>query len=827
VLVFSLVAREAAWAARRLSRTPGFVAVAVLTLAVATAPSLIFRLVDEAVLPPLPYERAHELVAIGQRVSFGRMCTSYPKLRHLRERSRTMDVSWLTSGVVFLERGTESVRLSVRAVTPNFFGVLRARPSLGRVFSEDENTHVLAHPVVVLSDRLWRTRFGGRPDVVGERVVLNGRTFTILGVMPEGFRERWWEWTGISGPDAWIPAMMAPVGMLASAKLWRDTPLAIEAPNATIWAGYGRLREGHSLTEARAEAAAVGREVTRLWSGVDGVVAPFDVVPLSEESVDPKILHAVSLVKIAGGLILLLGVLNLAHLFLARGLARAQTLGLHNVLGAPRWVLVWGALCEALFVGAAGGFVAAVLTRGALAALAVAEPTILTAPFGVTFDPAAWHVSRGLVAAAFVLSIAAALIFGLTPAWKTTRLDGPSFLRVGSGVKRGGLRQLRPTRPRGLMVAMEMALALALTLPALLLVRTLSHLVMADLGFQPQQVATAELRLPSAYSVPAAVDFVEEATRRLGQTPGVLSASWVSCLPIDCASYTSAVKSAGSRENALIASVHVVAPHAFATLGIPIRGGRDFGANDRPGSAPVVILSERAVRLLGGAAPGSRIEVPVIGSEALEVAGIVADVPYRDLSAEPMPAVYLPLAQRPQTEGVLVARALGDSMAIAGPLRLAVASLDAHMEPLAVSSLAGRVERSISRFRGAAWLLGAAAVLALFLSAIGVYGLLSSLVAQSLPEMAIRIALGAAPAALGRSLVAATLRLGLVGLIVGASLGSWGATYLRSYLYGVSPWDLRTLLLSVVVAMALASLAALRPSYRASRADPLATLRCE
>ncbi len=241
----------------------------------------------------------------------------------------------------------------------------------------------------------------------------------------------------------------------------------------------------------------------------------------------------------------------------------------------------------------------------------------------------------------------------------------------------------------------------------------------------------------------------------------------------------------------------------------------------------MVILSERAARLLGGAAPGSRIEVPVIGSEALEVAGIVADVPYRDLSAEPMPAVYLPLAQRPQTEGVLVARALGDSMAIAGPLRLAVASLDAHMEPLAVSSLAGRVERSISRFRGAAWLLGAAAGLALFLSAIGGYGLLSSLVAQSLPEMAIRIALGAAPAALGRSLVAATLRLGLVGLIVGASLGSWGATYLRSYLYGVSPWDLRTLLLSVVVAMALASLAALRPSYRASRADPLATLRCE
>jgi ABC-type antimicrobial peptide transport system permease subunit len=153
--------------------------------------------------------------------------------------------------------------------------------------------------------------------------------------------------------------------------------------------------------------------------------------------------------------------------------------------------------------------------------------------------------------------------------------------------------------------------------------------------------------------------------------------------------------------------------------------------------------------------------------------------------------------------------------------------MDPHLEPLVGSALAARVEQSIARFRGAAWLLGVAAALALFLSAVGVYGLLSSLVAQSRPEMAIRMALGAAPAALARSLATATLRLALAGLVVGAALGSWGTTYLRSYLYGVSPWDLQTLAWSVVVAIALASLAALRPSYRASQSDPLATLRCE
>ena len=160
-------------------------------------------------------------------------------------------------------------------MTPNFFAVLGAAPSLGRVFGEDENVQVLSHPVVVLSDRLWRTRFGAAKEVVGQQVVLNGRTFTVLGVMPRGFRESWWEWTGLSGSDAWIPAMMAPIGMSPNAKAWRDTPLAIEATHANLWLGVGRLRADHSLREARAEAAVLGREVTHLWPPPPGVVAPW------------------------------------------------------------------------------------------------------------------------------------------------------------------------------------------------------------------------------------------------------------------------------------------------------------------------------------------------------------------------------------------------------------------------------------------------------------------------------------------------------------------------------------------------------------------------
>lgn len=737
-----------------------------------------------------------------------------------------MDVAASTAGIVFLERG-ESVRLSVDAVTPNFFAVLGARPALGRTFGEDENVQILGHPVVVLSGRLWRARFGGRSDVVGEEVVLNGRAFSVVGVMPEEFRLRWLDWRGLSGPDAWIPAMMAPVGMLA--KPWRDMPLAIEATGSTIWLGLGRLRPGHSLAEARAEADALGREVKILWPKANAEAEmPFDLIPLSEEAVNPKILHAVSLLKVAGVLVLLLGSLNLGHLFLARGLERANTLGLHTVLGAPRLALVWGLLCEALFVGAAGGLVAVILTRAALVMLAVAEPSILTAPFGVTFDPAGWRADWRLVAASVATSVAAALMSGLAPAWRTTRLEAAAFLRLGAGVRAGGLRQLRLTRPRGLLVAVETAVALALTLPALLLVLTMGNLVTADLGFRPQGIATAELRLPTArYPPPAAAAFVDEAIRTLAQTPGIESAGWASCLPIECAFYTSAVTARGSRESGLTASVHAVAPGAFRTLGIPLRDGHDFTPEERADGPAVVIVSERTARLLGDVTPGGRIDVLAVGGGALEVVGIVGDVPYRDLAAEPLPAVYFPLAQRPQTEGVLIARPNGDAKATAGLLRQTVAGLDGHLETLSVGTLGARVDGSVARFRGAAWLLGVAAALALLLSAVGIYGLLSSLVAQSIPEIAIRLALGAAPAGIVRSLSGATLRLAVVGLAAGAGIGSWGSTYLRSYLYGVRPWDARALLLTLAAAAALAFAAALSPARRASRTEPLTALRCD
>jgi hypothetical protein len=374
-------------------------------------------------------------------------------------------------------------------------------------------------------------------------------------------------------------------------------------------------------------------------------------------------------------------------------------------------------------------------------------------------------------------------------------------------------------------VAAEIAIAVAVTVPALLLVRSLETLVTADLGFRPATVATAGLRLPSAaYPDEALLAFVSEATRRLGQSPGIESASWTSCLPIECPFFTTSVTRAGSRENGFSASVHVVAPNAFRTLGIPLRSGRDFDAGDLAGGPAVAILSDDAARALGVAAVGSRITGE---GHTLEVVGIAGNVPYGDLAREPLPAIYLPLAQRPLPDGVLIVRSPRPLAETAERARQAVAGLDPSLPPLEVTSLSDRVARHVARFRGAAWLLGAAAVLAVFLCAVGIHGLFSSFVVQALPEIAVRMALGADHVRMGMVVARTALVLAGVGFLGGALLGSWGGTYLRGYLFGVEPRDTHALLLSMAVAAVLALLTALQPARRASRVDPMTVLRRE
>jgi predicted permease len=819
-LPLALYAGEARRACRRLLTTPVFAAGATLAVAFAVTPSVVFRLVQRAVLPPLPYEQPEDLVVLWRQYPFGRMATSFPSLDVVRRRSRTLDLAIATGVKLFLTANGRRAPIAAMAVTPSFFRVLGARMRLGRAFTEEENRVPLARPVVVISEAFWRRELGARPDVVGQSILLNDAALTVVGVAEASF-PGWWgvtrRWLGFADEDAWIPAMMAPVGMVEP---FHHDGRVVESPNVHCWVGLGRMRPGSGLRRVRAELDLLQSEIERTWqNGGDEARLSFAVVPAAEDAVDPKISRAVSVLTLAGLLVALLGAINVGGLFLARGLARARTLGLERVLGAPRALLVFGTGIEALLVGTAGAALALLLARGAVVVLGLLEPSAVRTPFGVSLDAAAWRMGGGSAAWALGIGTLSALAGSLAAAWRTTAVGGPAWLRTAGGSSGPGLRALRPTRPRGLLVVAEIAFAVALTLPALLLVRSVGQLVSADLGFRTDGVWATPLALPvSEYGPERAAAFVEEAVARLRCQRSVAHAAWVSTPPLQ-GSYTSLVDRGGVKT---IATVLEVTPGAFGTLGIPIRG-RDFTSKDAATPARAVVLSELAARQLA-VSVGGRVDVAIGGASGAEVVGIAGDVPYDDPVKRPLPVVYVPLAQS-QAAGTLLVQS--DRPDVAALVQDVLSSLDRSLGPLATAPLAVSVDRSLARFRAAAWLLGTAALVALCLSAVGVYGVLSSLVALASPEVGIRIALGATPGAIAAHVLGTALALGGIGLLHGLALGLAASGALESYFYRMSRFDAWALALAALVSAALALAAAWNPALRAMRVDPIAALRSE
>jgi hypothetical protein len=373
------------------------------------------------------------------------------------------------------------------------------------------------------------------------------------------------------------------------------------------------------------------------------------------------------------------------------------------------------------------------------------------------------------------------------------------------------------------LLTVYVAFAIALTLPALLLVRSVSLLVTADFGFRSDRVFATPLALPpSEYPPVRAARFVDQVLQGLRGQPGITRAGWVSTLPLQ-GGFTSLLQRSGSKVG-IVATLHAATPGALATLGVPVRRGRDFDAREAAGAAPSVVLDERAARQLG-VDVGGLVDVAVGDLRAAEVVGVVADVPHDDPAKLQLPAVYVPLVRWPQAEGTIVV--LAERADPGGLVRDLVSSQDRALAPVVTAPLAEHVRRSLARFRAAAWLLGAAALVALGLSGVGVYGLLSLLVARSTREVGIRIALGATPGSVARVLVRATLVSGGIGLLLGLALGIAATAPLDSYLYRVRSLDLWSLALAALVSVALALAAAWVPARRAMRVEPMSALRSE
>ena len=802
---------------RVLIKNPGFTAVALVTLAIGIgANTAIFSVVSAVLMNPLPYQDAEQLVRVREELPVMRGAQSMSimtadTLENWRDETETLDTlaGYRPASFTLTGRG-EPVRLSGAAVSADMFSLLRATPLVGRVFEREEERPG-ANRVAVLSHTGWQQRFAGDPDIVGGTIRLDDEPHTVVGVMPQGFYF----------PDR-------------EAELW--TPLVTAVPNLQpgqvviiAFQGLARLHTGVSIEQAVAEGQTVLQRIQEDRSGPTAQMrAPtLRLIPLQEEMVG-GVRPALLALLAAVGFVLLIAVANLANLLLARGAARQREMAVRAALGAGRSRLVRQLLTESTLLSLAGGLVGVLAAYWVIRLLPSLAPADIPRIDDVQLD-------GGVLGFALALSVGAGLLFGLVPALQSARVNLVRTLNEGSARSGGGFRLLRANRTRSTFAVAEIALALVLLVGAGLLIRSFTTLIDIDPGYDPSNVLTTRLNLPTArYADPdARRNLLSQILERIEQAPGVEEAGLVSFLPLSSGEARMIVGIAGrpapaSFEDRPSARTQAVSAGYFRAMGLRLVDGRWLTRTDETPGAEVVMVNESFARqYLDGDAVGERLTLGPGG--AREIIGVVADVRHRGLDSEPTPEIYRSYMQGrgPQRGIALVIRTEGDPLTLVPFLRTAVLEIDPTLPLDDVMTMEARLATSVAQPRFYALLLGLFASLALTLAGVGIYGMLSYLVSQRSTEIGVRMALGARQS----SILTLVLRQGAwltgIGLVIGLG-GAYAVTgLLTSLLFGVTATDPITFAIVPLILMTVALLACYIPARRATRVDPMVALRYE
>jgi predicted permease len=771
------------------------------------ANTAIFTLIQATLLSPLPYPDAGRLVALwGIRGSERQVLAAYTDLMDWRAQNHSLDDIGIIRGMsVNLTGGESPERLGGEFVTASTFTVLGGRAARGRVFTSEEATPGTGREVVVLSDATWRNRFGADPNILGRTLMLNGQPHVVIGVMPGGYQSPFG-----GAVDVWLPITSIP-----------SRVTTFERGSANVW-GIGRLKAGVTPDQAQRDLSAIASQLAAEYPATNAQVGAL-VLPLREQVAGP-IRPALLTMLGAVLLVLLIACTNLANLQLARAAARRQELSVRAALGAARGRLIRQLMTESLVLSLLGGGCGILLAIGGVTTLAAAVPGGLPALVPV-------EVNRPVLLFSVALTILSAMIFGLAPAWLASRtsLGDALRLRGGEAGGSGGRFDLR-----SILVAGELVLCIVLLSTAGLLARSAGRLGRVNPGFDPTRVLTFQFRLPRIkYQEPAQIaGFFARALEEVRRVPGVTSAALVQAAPFSgnwgTASYV--VEGHPEPEPGREPSTqwNAVSDGYFHTMGIPLLAGRDFDARDRMGTLPVAIVNQEfARREWPGEAPLGRRFKQAGDSIWLTVAGVVGNAKQLTLGEETRPQAYVPVQQQPLLFSNVVARTSGDPLALLPGVRGAVWAVDRDQPVWGISSMELLLARSMASLRFTTLLTGAFAVVALLLSAIGVYGVASYLVVQRTREVGIRIAIGAEPSQvvglmLTRGLWLTALAMG-VGLLV--SLGT--ARLLTTQLFDVSPADPLTYLGVTLILGLVALLARWIPARRAAQVDPMVALRSE
>ncbi|HWZ54080.1 MAG TPA: ABC transporter permease [Candidatus Acidoferrales bacterium] len=808
------IAADARYAFRMMRKNPGFAAIAILTLALGIgANTAIFSVVYAVLLKPLPYADPSQLVLVTEakpQEGVELTGTSYPNFEDWRAQNNVFSelAADQAHDLTVTGRGEPFV-VNTTVVTPEIFALLEAQPLLGRTFVPGDGKRGAA-PVVILSENIWRSRFGADPKIVGSSVSLDKRSFTILGIMRSGFRAP----TLSRNQDIWIPLV--------------DDPLfgTWMARRGGHWARViGRLKPGVSMAQAEADMEAIagrlGKDFPEENAGWTIRVQPLQKAMVGD--VKPALLVLLGAVA----LVLLIACANIANLLLARATSRAKEMSVRIALGAGRGRIVRQLLTESAALGLLGGAAGILVAYWGVQSLRSFLPAEMAQMKAIRVD--GW-----VLAFALFLSVAASLVFGLAPALFAAGSDLQKTLREGAG--RGGASGSRQ-KARSILAAAEIAVAMVLLVGAGLLVRSFISLTAVSPGFRTERLMKAEVSLPQfEYSTPAQWNaFANDLLARIQAEPGMRDSAIAIPLPLADGNVNLGFEiegvAAAPSTNTRAADYVAASPEYFRVMGVPLLRGREFSRADVASTPRVAIISEAMARTyFPNEDPiGRRIifGFPPDGDAPREIVGIVGDVRDVGLRQEPAAMMYVPYAQAPFWGAVVVTRSSLSLSSFADAVRRDANAIDKDLPVTDIAAMPDVVNASVAQPRFQTVLLGLFGALALILAAVGIYGVISFSVAQRTHEMGIRMSLGAQPAQVLRLVMGQGARMALVGIALGAAAALGLTRLMRSLLFGVSAADPLTFAAVAILLVAVALAACYVPARRAMRVDPMTALRHE
>jgi len=807
---------------RMLRKSPGFTAVAVLTLALGIgASAAVFSLVNAILLRPLPYPESSRIVlpelVSPPGVNLG---SEYFPWGQLQFRMLTRDANPFQTVAAFqndsfnLTGSGEPSFLDGFRASQEFFSTLGVAPALGRSFTTDEDQPGHEYEVI-LSDRLWRERFASDRNILGRTIELNEYAYAVVGVMPAGF----------AFPRA--EEMPSSFNFPREPLLW--VPLALPAepkPGLSELAVIGRLKPGVTTQQAQAAMDLVTRhaeEQDHRWIGWFNT----RVVPLQRQVVgDTR--HPLQLMLGAVCIVLLIACSNVANLLLTRSLGRRREFTLRAALGAGRARLIRQSLTESLLISVAAGAVGILIANAAIYFVKMLGPANLPRLREVTLD-------LPVLAFALAVSLATGILFGLAPAIGAARDNLADSLREGSQ-KSGGSRM--SPRLRNALLVSQVALALVLVVAAGLLTRTFFQLLGADGGFNAERVLTFQLPLPAVKYAEQdhIVTLFGSLLERLRVIPGVQSAGIGETVPMGGEGESTVIRMpdhpAASQKEMPFANFTVISPGFFAAVGTPLLRGRDFQETDATDSLPVAIVNKAMERKYWPreGALGKQVGPGSTRFPLLTIVGVVPDVKHASLREETAPEMYVLYNQKPWPSLLnmrVALRTKSDPAAVTGSVRDAIHAIDPDLPLAKVATLTTLVDDSMAQPRFSVFLLGAFGVLALLLASIGMYGVISYSVLQRTQEIGIRMALGAQRRKVFGMVLGQGARLAGLGIAIGL-VAALGVTHLMaSFLYGVRPTDPLTFAGVSLLLLGIALLACYLPARRAMRVDPMVALKYE